>query len=137
MIGRKPYIIGVDVGGTKILIEVFDRKMNLLAEEKVKTQVKKGEKGFLAQLHGLIGKYFTGSVKAIGIAAPGIVNMEKGTLVKAPHLPTKKDFPLKKLTEARFKVPVRVDNDINAFLTAEKERPALQKYQNIVAGGFE
>jgi len=133
MIQKKPYIIGIDVGGTKILLQVFDKKMRLMSEERVKTQVKKGEKGFLDQLTQLTRKHFKRGIKGIGIAVPGIVNRQKGTLVKAPHLPTKKDFPIKQLMEKEFKVPVLVDNDINAFLVAEKDRPGLKKYKNIVA----
>lgn len=125
--------MGVDVGGSKILLQTFDKKMNVVDEIKVATQTKKGQKGFTDQLIGLIEQYFTRNIKAIGIAVPGIVNRKKGTLVKAPHLPTKKDYPLKKILETRFKKPVYVDNDINAFLWAEKERPGLKKYRNIVA----
>ena len=133
MIGKRPYVIGVDVGGSKILIQIFDKKMNLLTEEQAKTQTRKGEKGFQTQLTELIRKHFSKTVKTIGIALPGIVHREKGLLVHAPHLPTKKDFPVRKLMEKEFGVPVVVDNDINAFLIAEHERPALKKYRNIVA----
>ena len=133
MIGKKPYIIGVDVGGSKILIQVFDKKMNVLAAEKVETQVKKGEKGFLMQLTELIERHFSKNIKAIGLALPGIVQHEKGLLVQAPHLPTKKNCPIKKILEEHFSVPVCIENDINAFLLAESQRPTLQKYNNIVA----
>ena len=37
------------------------------------------------------------------------------------------------MMEKHFKRPFIIDNDINAFLTAERERPGLKKYQNIVA----
>lgn len=133
MFKKKAEIIGVDVGGSKILLQTFDKKMKVVDEIKVPTITRKGQKGFTDQLVGLIEQYMTRKVKAIGIAVPGIVNRDKGILVKAPHLPTKKDFPLKKLLEDRFKKPIYVDNDINAFLWAEKERPGLKKYRNIVA----
>jgi glucokinase len=133
MMKKQSEIIGIDVGGTKILLQSFDKKMNVVEEIKVPTQTNKGQKGFTDQLIGLIEQYFTRSIKAIGIAVPGIVNRKKGSLVKAPHLPTNEDYPLKKLLEARFKRPVYVDNDINAFLWAEKERPGLKRYKNIVA----
>lgn len=133
MIHKKPHIIGIDVGGSKILLQVFDSKMNLLSEERVKTRVDKGEKGFSDQLKELIRRHFVKEIKVIGIALPGIVNRAKGTLVKAPHLPTRNNFPIKKLMEKEFRVPVFVDHDINAFLMAEMQRPTLKKYKDVVA----
>lgn len=125
--------MGIDVGGTKILLQTFDKNMNVMKEVKIYTETKKGQKGFTDQLFGLISEYLEASIKTIGIALPGIVNHEKGILVKAPHLPTQKNFPLKKLVEEKFKRKVYVDNDVKAFLWAEKDRPALKKYKNIVA----
>jgi len=125
--------MGIDVGGTKILLETFDKKMGLVDRVKVSTQTKKGEKGFTDQLFSLIEKNLTDSIKTIAIGLPGIVHREKGLLVKAPHLPTKKNYPIRTLIEKRFKRAVYVDHDINAFLWAEKDRPQLKKYRNIVA----
>lgn len=133
MRAKKAEIMGLDVGGTKILLQTFDNKMNLVEETKVPTQTKKGEKGFTAQLFELIERHLTKDIKVIGIAVPGIVHHKKGLLVKAPHLPTPKNYPIKKLVEDRFKKPVYVDHDIHAFLWAEKERPQLKKSQNIIA----
>ena len=125
--------MGIDVGGTKILLQTFDKKMRVTDEEWILTQTKKGERGFTEQLLALIERHITKSIKVIGIAVPGIVHREKGLLAYAPHIPTKKDYPLKKILKERFNKPVYVDNDINAFLWAEKERPVLKKHKNIVA----
>ncbi len=133
MFKRRAEIMGIDVGGSKILLQTFDKKMRVVDELKIETQTKKGEIAFTDQLISLIELYMTRRIKMIGVAVPGIVNRDKGTLVKAPHLPTKKGFPLKKLLENHFKKPVYVDNDINAFLWAEKDRSRLKKYKNIVA----
>jgi glucokinase len=126
-------IIGIDVGGTKILLQTFDSKLDLLEEVKVFTETKKGQTGFINQLYSLIDKVFHKDIDGIGIAFPGIVDIYKGTLVKAPHLPTKRDLNIRKLIEKRYKVPTAIDNDVNAFLIAEKERPQLKKYKNIIA----
>jgi len=126
-------IIGIDVGGTKILLQTFDSKLNLLEEVKVFTETKKGQAGFINQLYSLIDKVFHKGIDGIGIAFPGIVDIYKGALVKAPHLPTKRDLNIRKLIEKRYKVPTVIDNDVNAFLIAEKERPQLKKYKNIIA----
>lgn len=121
------------MGGTKILVQAFDRKLGVVAEKKVKTDVKHGKRGFLNQLYGLITPFFHKNVKGIGIAVPGIVDYRKGILVRAPHLPTGQNLKLRDLMEKRFKTPVWVDHDINAFLAAEHQKPALKKYKNLLA----
>jgi len=130
---NKSEYIGIDVGGSKILLETFSKTLKLQESARVKTQTKKGKQGFTDQLYELIDAVFHSGIKGIGVAVPGIVDVHTGTLVQAPHLPTGKNFPLKKLLEKRYKKRVLVDNDINAFLVAEKERKELKKAKNIVA----
>lgn len=125
--------IGIDVGGTKILIQAFDGKLNVVGEKKVKTDVRHGRKGFVNQLYGLIDEFFSKSVKGIGIAVPGIVDQKTGILVHAPHIPESKDLKLRELLKKRYKVPVHADNDINAFLSEESHKPYLKKFKNLLA----
>ncbi len=129
----KPKFIGLDVGGTKILIQSFDAKLNAIRTKMIKTDVRHGRASFLKQLYELIDEFFAKSVKGIGVALPGIVNQKKGTLVHAPHLPTGKDLKLKSLLEKRYKASVHLDNDINAFLAEESQNTRLKKYKNILA----
>jgi len=121
------------VGGTKILAQAFDEKLKVVDEAKRPTKIGRGEKGFLEELYAIIDSFFHKGIKGIGVAVPGIVDIHKGLLIKAPHLPTGRNFPLRELLKKRYKVPVQVDNDVNAFLMAEKERPELRKYPNLVA----
>ena len=132
MENKKSRIIGVDVGGTKILLQAFDKKWNLIEEEKVFTETKRGQKVFVAQLIALIEKYFHPKIQSIGVALPGIVDHQKGILIKAPHLPLK-DFNAKKILSTYFKRPVAVDNDIKAFLYAQSQRTAFKKYKYLIA----
>jgi predicted NBD/HSP70 family sugar kinase len=129
----KSKYIGIDVGGTKILIQSFDSKLKIIAEKKVKTNVTHGRAGFLKQLYSLIDEFFGKSVKGIGIALPGIVNQKTGALVHAPHLPTGKNFKIRDLLKKRYKTAVHADNDINAFLADEYTKPRLRKYKNVLA----
>ncbi|MBN1258775.1 ROK family protein [Candidatus Peregrinibacteria bacterium] len=131
--GKKVKFIGVDVGGNKILAQAFDENLKMIGEEKRATNVRQGKKGFLEELFAVIDLFFHKGVKGIGIGMPGIVDIRKGVLVKAPHLPVGRNFPLRELLKKHYKTPIRVDNDVNAFLLAEKERPELKKYKNLVA----
>jgi predicted NBD/HSP70 family sugar kinase len=133
MTDKKSKYIGIDVGGTKILLQTFDEKLNMTEEIKAWTETKKGAKGFMDQIFHIIDRVFHKGISGIGIALPGIVNIHNGNLAKAPHLPTPVNFPIKSLLEKKYKTRVAVDNDINAFLLAEKEKPRLKKYNNVIA----
>ncbi|MBU1018040.1 ROK family protein [Patescibacteria group bacterium] len=129
----KTKYIGIDIGGSKILIQTFDAKLNKFNEKQIKTDVLHGKVGFLRQLYSLIDAFFDQSIKGIGVAVPGIVDWKKGVLVHAPHLPTGKDLKLKMLLKKRYKVDIYVDNDINGFLAEESQKTTLKKSKNILA----
>lgn len=133
MIKNKTKYIGIDIGGTKTLIQTFDRSLRLIESKAVKTQTRKGLKGFMEQVYSLIDELYGKGLKGIGVVVPGIVSQKKGILIKAPHLLTGKDLKLKSLLEKRYRVPVHVDNDINGFLAAEYEKSSLGKHQNVLA----
>ncbi len=132
MKNKKAKFLGIDVGGTKMLIQAFDKKLRVLDEKMVKTDVRHGQKGFLTQLYDLINEFYSKSVKGIGVAVPGIVDQPKGVLVHAPHIPSGKNLKLKSLLQKKFKTEVHIDNDINAFLAAEYLNPAVHKYQHVL-----
>lgn len=124
--------IGIDIGGTKILLQVFDSKMNVIAEKQIKTDLS-GQEGFLKQMYGLIDEFFDKKIKGIGVAVPGIVDKTTGILIYAPNLPAGRNLKLKKLLAERYGTAVHIDNDINAFLVSEYERPKFKKYKNVLA----
>ena len=125
--------IGIDIGGTKIQLELFDKQMKCLKKIKVATITKMGQEGLLEELYALINPVFNKEIKGIGVAVPGIVDVHKGVLIKAPHLPNGKSLPLKRLLESKYGIPVAVDNDVNAFLRSEAHAGKTGKYTNVIA----
>lgn len=124
------------MGGSKILLETFDAKFNVLQKKRLETDVRHGKSGFLKELYGLIDEFFVSTIKGIGIAVPGIVNQQTGALIFAPNIPAGKNLNLKSLLSKRYKVPVHIENDINAFLMAEHQAARLKKYDNVLAMMF-
>ncbi|WP_233416865.1 ROK family transcriptional regulator [Halovulum marinum] len=59
-----------------------------------------------------------GSVAAVGIGLPGIVDHDAGTWVWSPLLPDR-DMPLRDMAAQRFGCPVQIDNDVNVLTLAE------------------
>ncbi len=59
------------------------------------------------------------SVRAIGVAAPGPIDTDKGIIYSAPNIPGWENLPLRDLLEDVFHVPVRLGNDANMAALGE------------------
>ncbi len=111
-------LIGVDLGGTKILAGIFTSQLKLLASAKLST---KPERGFAAVVERIArcvrdaideGDLSLKQVRAVGIGAPGAIDFESGAVLFAPNLRWK-DAPLKDELQKALGVPVFVENDCN------------------------
>jgi len=69
----------------------------------------------------------------IGIGSPGPLDLENGTILNAPNLPSLWDYPLKERVRQRYSIPVLVDNDGNCFVLGEAVF-SLKNEKSIVAG---
>lgn len=61
---------------------------------------------------------------AIGIGAPGIVEPERGVIVRYAHIPSLHNLALRERMEARFGVPVRVEHGVRCSARAVNANPA-------------
>ncbi len=70
-------------------------------------------------------------LKGIGIAARGVVDLEKGTVSSAPDISGMNEYPLRDKLESRLSVPVWIENDVNLAAVGEfcKEK---RNYKNMV-----
>jgi len=60
------------------------------------------------------------SVLGVGIASPGPIDHEKGVIRYAPHLKQLNDFPLRDQLEHALGLPIFLQKDVLAALTAER-----------------
>lgn len=132
-------IIGVDLGGTKILTGAIN-----LQGEVVGTPVKIPTESTLSG--ELIFEKITRSVqqvmkengitsenlRGIGIGSTGPVDADKGIILECPQLPTMHYFPLRSELEKHFSVPVYVNNDANCLILAEAMFGAGKNCSSIV-----
>ena len=113
-------IIGVDLGGTKIVVASYDAAtFEVQASEKVPTGASRGFAHVLEDVIGLIEKLRAPDTTAVGIGVAGLIRQPRGVLINAPNIKDAIDIPVKKLMEDRLKLPVHVDNDANCFALAE------------------
>ena len=116
---NKDYIVGVDLGGTKILSGIFDRSLECIGTAKVSTKAQRGVVAVVDRIDRCVrdavdeADLSMKQVAGVGVGAPGAVEFESGTVIFAPNLEGWKDVPLKKELEKHLDVPVFVENDGN------------------------
>jgi len=85
--------IGIDIGGTKTLVALFDARFEALAEEKFRTVPEKGGvKAFDKTLRGAVKRLLAEAQKRgltvhfVGVGCSGQVDLHERTLKRSPNL---------------------------------------------------
>lgn len=111
-----PYILGIDIGGTKISTGLVSPRGNIFLQKKSFTEVHKGKKHILENIYQAITPYSKSSYNCIGIGIMGSVDWKRGISRTSDKLPRDwKNVPLASLISKRFQKKVFIDNDVNAF----------------------
>jgi glucokinase len=110
-------VIGVDVGGTKVLAGRIAADGSREAEHGVPTVTHDAE-ALLRQIAGVVDELRTDAVEAVGLGIPGTIDQRAGTLVMAINLPFG-DVPVRDRLEELIDLPVELDNDGNCAGLAE------------------
>ncbi len=126
--------VGIDLGGTKISLSLFNLNAELLATEQVETYKVETSKQFLQLFNqticNLLAQYAISAdkLKVIGIATPGIVDYRRGIVLEgSPNLPEWENIALADEVSAVFNVPVVLENDIRSALIGEMWKGKCRK----------
>jgi glucokinase len=137
-------VLGIDIGATKTWLARLESG-SLVTSEKIRTRSEQTH--FLDDLYALI-ESFCGkdlhNIEAIGIGAPGPIDLDRGVFRRLPNLPGWEDFDVRDTLETRYRVPVRVQNDANAAALGEAVHGAGRGYNSVyyitistgIGGGF-
>jgi glucokinase len=124
--------IGVDLGGTKLLVGVLDGERNVLWESRERSTGQREP-----ELIEMIGREVTQALAArpaagaVGLGIPATIDHARGVAIGAVNL----DFdevPIRDLVSERLGVPVFVDNDANLAMLAEHQFGAARGARNAV-----
>lgn len=127
------YIIGLDVGGTKIAAGAVDDKGKVIKKITLPTEANRGRKIILKNIIAAASKVWLPGVKAIGLAMAGQCNFKNGIFVAGPNFPKNfRNINIRKFLQKNFRIPVYLDNDARAFTLAEAAYGAGRGHKNIV-----
>lgn len=115
---KKDLILGVDIGGSKINMILWDGKKiieNWHTKEVSLENLKKGISHF--------------NISKIGIGMAGTLDYKTGRILRSPNIKNFEGICLKKFLNKN----VRFDNDVNCFLRAEAKLGAVKNYKNSLA----
>lgn len=132
---EKKYVVGVDLGGTKIYTALVDLEGNIVNEKVVETLAEEGQEAVSERILDTIANVIAGVdnelIKAIGVGSPGPLDAKKGIIFEPSNLPFK-NYEIVKTIKDRFNLPTYLDNDANVATLAEFMFGAGKGTENMV-----
>jgi glucokinase len=111
-------VIGVDLGGTKILAGVVEREGRVEQRREHPTPTG-SEEDLLAGLDSAVEELLTDEIVALGFGLPSPIDQSTGRAQQAVNIPLDESVPFRERMAQRFGLPVGIENDANAATYAE------------------
>ena len=133
----KEYVVGIDVGGTRIQLGLF-KGPEIIAEKQFLTDKEIGATEMMDLLANQVRKLAAASgltledIRGVGASFPSYIDYEKGMCVETSNIMSLNDQPVRDMLRERLGVPVYVDNDGNLAALAEHELGAGRGYDNLI-----
>ncbi|MEV8630950.1 ROK family transcriptional regulator [Streptosporangium sp. NPDC051023] len=121
---RSGFVIGVDLGGTKLRAGIADLGGEVLHELVEPTDVR-GGRHVIEQITALSRRLAAlteaswDAVRCVGIGSPGVPNPQTGVMDFAANIPVFGDLHVGEDLNALLGVPVLLDNDVNMAVLGE------------------
>jgi glucokinase len=124
---KMPYLIGLDIGGTKCAVLLAEVKNGIHIVDKIRfdTETQKGFEYTKNNLFKAVRDILINNkidfklVEAIGVSCGGPLDSKRGLVLSPPNLPGWDNVPIVDMLEKEFNVPAFVQNDANACALVE------------------
>ncbi len=125
-------VIGVDLGGTKLLAGVVDDDLEVYGRAN-KPVAGLSQDQIVEAIVAAVGELreFDPDVKAVGFGIPCLIDQESGVAVMAVNLPIA-DFPFREKIGEKLGLPVHIDNDANVTALVEQRFGAARGGRDVV-----
>lgn len=133
----KKYVIGIDLGGTKISTAIANMDGKVQSLFVIPTEASLGEKKVIENIVTSIEKVIVEAksnldeILCIGIGSPGVLDLENGEILASPNLPFA-NFKIVSELKKTFDIDIYLDNDANVATIGEYVLGAGKGKQNMV-----
>lgn len=132
----KPYVVGIDIGGTNTVFGIVDARGNVIASNSIKTAKHSAIDDYIDELYQELYRLMevngvTDKIHGIGIGAPN-ANYFTGRIEDCVNLPWPTPIPLADLVSKKFGIPVTITNDANAAAIGEMTYGAARGLKNFI-----
>ena len=132
----KPYVIGLDMGGTNSVFGIVDQRGNIKSQTVISTKAYPDFKDYVKDAYEELQPALDQvggiqNIRAMGIGAPD-ANYYTGNIENAANLAWKGIVPCAQLFEEVFGIPVRVTNDANAAAMGEMTYGVARGMKNFI-----
>ena len=124
------YVIGVDVGGTKILAGVLARDGTIGEKIEVATPTT-SEADLVGAFEKLVEELRDDRVAGLGFGLPSQIDQRQGVAIGSVNIPLD-HLPLRDHMQDRFGLPTAIENDANAATLAESKLGAGRGVSDVV-----
>ncbi|SDT59217.1 Sugar kinase of the NBD/HSP70 family, may contain an N-terminal HTH domain [Jiangella sp. DSM 45060] len=132
------HVLGIDVGPHKVYCAVADLSGTVVAHARHDVTAARTHAELLDQVETTMRKALAAvpvslpDIAAVGIGTPGIVDDQRGAVVQAPSVPGWSSLELGSLIRQRLDCPVRVENDVNLAVMAERWNGSGSDAENLI-----
>ena len=132
----KPYVIGIDMGGTNTAFGLVDARGNVIASSSIKTAKHSDINDYIDELYEAITRILeennaVGKVQGIGIGAPNS-SYYTGMIEDTANLPWPCPIPLAQLITDKFGIQCIVTNNANAAAIGEMTYGAARGMKDFI-----
>ncbi|MBO4721609.1 MAG: ROK family protein [Muribaculaceae bacterium] len=132
----KPYVIGIDMGGTNTAFGIVDARGTVIASSSIKTGKHSKIEDYIDELYTEINRIIVandaeGKINGIGIGAPN-ANYFTGVIEDGVNLPWPTPIPLADLISKKFGIPCVITNDANAAAIGEMTYGAARGLKDFI-----
>ncbi len=132
----KPYVVGIDIGGTNTVFGIVDARGAVIASSSIKTLKHSDVNAYIDELYSEVTRLLEANdavdkVHGIGIGAPN-ANYYTGMIEKLVNIPWPTPLPLAQMVSEKFGIPVAITNDANAAAIGEMTYGAARGLKNFI-----
>ncbi|MBA2605943.1 MAG: ROK family protein [Acidobacteriota bacterium] len=133
----KKIVLAADLGGTNLRMAAVDAGGNILYRTRRATPRTESAEEIVLAIVQSAGECLQAIqkreiVKAIAVAVPATVNVEKGIVQDSPNVPSLNGFQISNVLKSQLNLPCFLENDANAAALGESWLGAAKDYKNSI-----